>query len=112
MSKYESPEYHVLTKEDECELRRYTDFYVVEYENSWILNITFIAGNQVKMSMPHGLSGSWATIRSDIVSVRSMFLVDECLGLHEQVIDSLLLFWSHAKKVWRVAFSNNQEMSW
>lgn len=34
MSKYESPEYHVLTKEDECELRRYTDFYVVEYENS------------------------------------------------------------------------------
>lgn len=33
MSKYESPDYEVLLKEDEYEIRKYVDFFIVEYEN-------------------------------------------------------------------------------
>ncbi|EXJ24352.1 hypothetical protein ADIAL_0091 [Alkalibacterium sp. AK22] len=33
MGKYETPDYEVHLKEKDCEIRRYTDFYVVEYEN-------------------------------------------------------------------------------
>jgi len=34
MSKYESPDYDVVMKEDSCEIRKYTDFYIVEYDNA------------------------------------------------------------------------------
>ena len=33
MSKYETPEYEVIIGEDEYEIRKYLDFYIVEYEN-------------------------------------------------------------------------------
>ncbi|MFO8069561.1 MAG: heme-binding protein [Alkalibacterium sp.] len=33
MSKYETPDYDVLMKEEDCEIRKYVDFYIVEYEN-------------------------------------------------------------------------------
>ena len=33
MSKYESPDCEVLLKEDEYEIRKYVDFFIVEYEN-------------------------------------------------------------------------------
>lgn len=33
MSKYETPDYEVIEKEDDFELRRYDDFYIVEYNN-------------------------------------------------------------------------------
>lgn len=33
MGKYETPDYEVVTKENEYELRKYVDFYIVEYEN-------------------------------------------------------------------------------
>lgn len=33
MSKYETPDYEVLIKEGVYEIRRYVDFFVVEYEN-------------------------------------------------------------------------------
>ncbi len=33
MGRYETPEYKVLVKEDEFEIREYTDFYIVEYDN-------------------------------------------------------------------------------
>ena len=33
MSKYETLEYEVLLKEDDYEIRKYTNFYIVEYEN-------------------------------------------------------------------------------
>lgn len=34
MSKYETPNYEVLEKEEEFEIRKYHDFYIVEYKNS------------------------------------------------------------------------------
>lgn len=34
MSKYETPDYDVLLKEDEFEIRKYVDFFIVEYENT------------------------------------------------------------------------------
>lgn len=34
MGKYETPEYEVVMKEEAFELRKYVDFYIVEYENS------------------------------------------------------------------------------
>ena len=33
MSKYETLDYEVLLKEDEYEIRKYVDFFIVEYEN-------------------------------------------------------------------------------
>ena len=33
MSKYETPEYEVIMKDNEYEIRKYTDFFIVEYEN-------------------------------------------------------------------------------
>ena len=33
MGKYESPEYKIIEKEDEFEVREYVDFYTVEYDN-------------------------------------------------------------------------------
>ncbi len=33
MSKYETPDYDVVIKEDDFEIRKYADFFVVEYEN-------------------------------------------------------------------------------
>ena len=33
MSKTETPDYEVLLKEDEFEIRKYLDFFIVEYEN-------------------------------------------------------------------------------
>ena len=33
MSKYETPDYDILIKEDDYELRKYVDFFIVEYEN-------------------------------------------------------------------------------
>lgn len=33
MSKYETPEFNILLKEDEFEIREYVDFYTVEYDN-------------------------------------------------------------------------------
>ncbi|MGB6179082.1 SOUL family heme-binding protein [Carnobacterium sp.] len=33
MSKYETPDYDVVMKEDEYEIRKYVDFFIVEYEN-------------------------------------------------------------------------------
>lgn len=33
MARYETPEYEVMLKEDKFELRKYKDFYIVEYEN-------------------------------------------------------------------------------
>lgn len=33
MSKYETPNYDVLVKEKEFEIRKYADFFIVEYEN-------------------------------------------------------------------------------
>lgn len=33
MSKYETPNFNVLTKEDNFEIREYVDFYIVEYDN-------------------------------------------------------------------------------
>ena len=33
MSKYESPDYDILIKEDEFEIRKYVDFFIVEYDN-------------------------------------------------------------------------------
>lgn len=34
MSKYETPDYEVLVKDDVFEIRRYVDFSIVEYENA------------------------------------------------------------------------------
>lgn len=34
MSKYETPDYDVLMKEEEFEIRKYVDFFIVEYENT------------------------------------------------------------------------------
>lgn len=34
MSKYETPEYEVLLKEEEFEIRKYLDFFIVEYDNT------------------------------------------------------------------------------
>lgn len=34
MGKYETPDYEVLMKEDDCEIRKYLHFYIVEYENA------------------------------------------------------------------------------
>lgn len=39
MSKYETLNYDVLLKEEEYEIRRYNDFFIVEYENSSDPNI-------------------------------------------------------------------------
>ncbi|MGO1356544.1 MAG: SOUL family heme-binding protein [Alkalibacterium gilvum] len=33
MGKYETPDYEVIDKKDDFELRRYEDFYIVEYNN-------------------------------------------------------------------------------
>jgi hypothetical protein len=33
MSKYETPDYDIIAKEDEFEIREYIDFYTVEYDN-------------------------------------------------------------------------------
>ncbi|OJF94635.1 hypothetical protein AX762_01855 [Alkalibacterium sp. 20] len=33
MSKYETPDYDVVLKEEDFEIRKYVDFYIVEYEN-------------------------------------------------------------------------------
>ena len=33
MSKYETLDYEVLVKDDEYEIRKYVDFFIVEYEN-------------------------------------------------------------------------------
>lgn len=35
MGKYESPQYNVTLKEDSYEIRTYSDFYVVEYDNAY-----------------------------------------------------------------------------
>lgn len=34
MGKYETPEYEILLKEDDFEIRKYLDFFIVEYENT------------------------------------------------------------------------------
>ncbi|WP_414839133.1 SOUL family heme-binding protein [Carnobacterium sp. TMP28] len=34
MSKYETPNYDIVMKEEEFEIRKYADFFIVEYENS------------------------------------------------------------------------------
>lgn len=34
MTKYESPQYEVLLTEDEFEIRKYNDFFIVEYQNA------------------------------------------------------------------------------
>ena len=34
MGKYETPDYEVLIKEAKYEIRKYTDFFIVEYENA------------------------------------------------------------------------------
>ncbi|WP_051237828.1 SOUL family heme-binding protein [Lacticigenium naphthae] len=34
MSKYETPDYATVIKEEEYEIRKYVDFFIVEYENS------------------------------------------------------------------------------
>lgn len=34
MGKYETPDYEVVTKDKDYELRKYKEFYIVEYENS------------------------------------------------------------------------------
>ncbi|WP_034551945.1 SOUL family heme-binding protein [Carnobacterium funditum] len=34
MSKYETPDYDIVMKEEEYEIRKYVDFFTVEYENS------------------------------------------------------------------------------
>lgn len=33
MSKYETPDYKVIVKDDDFEIREYMDFYIVEYDN-------------------------------------------------------------------------------
>lgn len=40
MGKYESPDYTVKISEDEFEIRKYSDFYIVEYDNDNDPNIT------------------------------------------------------------------------
>lgn len=34
MSKYETPDYNIIVKENEFEIREYVDFFIVEYENT------------------------------------------------------------------------------
>lgn len=36
MSKYETPDYDILMKEEAFEIRKYGDFFIVEYELSLI----------------------------------------------------------------------------
>lgn len=33
MSKYETLDYEVILKEEECEIRKYMNFFIIEYEN-------------------------------------------------------------------------------
>lgn len=39
MGKYETPNYELLLKENTCEVRKYVDFFVIEYENEKDPNI-------------------------------------------------------------------------
>jgi len=79
----------------------------------WILHIAKVSGNHMDMDMWNRLPGSFTGIETDVVSIwfRFQLLIQDLLGLVDQVHQGCLLFTGAFKPGWYHSPGNDQSMA-
>ena len=76
-----------------------------------ILNVPFVAWNDVNMDMEYTLSGRRSYVNADIVAIRLEFLVQSHALLGDQFQAGIDLVWRQVEKTGYMSAWNNQGMA-
>lgn len=76
-----------------------------------ILNVSFVAGDEVNMDMEDTLPGRRSYVDADIVTIRLEFLVQSHALLGDQPHAGMDLFWRQIEKAGHMATRDNQGMA-
>jgi len=81
------------------------------YTTLGILDIPFVAGDEVNMDMEYALSGRRSYVNADIVTIRLEFLVQSHALLGDQLHAGIDLFGRQVEKAGYMATRDNQGMA-
>ena len=77
-----------------------------------VLNVPFVAGEDVNMDMEDTLPGRWSDIDADIVPIRIEFLVNEFFFLFDEIHAGGHFFWCQVEKTGYMPTRDDDGVPW